>query len=189
MLVNGFHEPLALCMKVYAAHGSLDLVETDIVEPFKAGARDCADSVVGDQEIFLPPHEYMLALSKVAVGEVGSFGLLGQWSPCGKPRPVVHVCFLRSAPFLIASLKRMLSADNFAFEKCGQGGMVFRESWDNRKLASIQDSKADRCALVSPTLYAQIAAHIGLGHINVFNLDVHIVNLAIRLLRADEFTS
>lgn len=42
--------PLALRVEVDTAHGSLDLVEADVIETFEAGARDCAYSVVGDKE-------------------------------------------------------------------------------------------------------------------------------------------
>lgn len=115
-------------MEIHAAYRSLYLVKADIVETLKAGARDCPDPMVRDEEILLPSHEHVLTLGKVAVCEIGSFGLLGQRLPRRKPRPVVYVRFLIGAPCFVAGLERVLGADDFSFEERGQGGMVFCEA-------------------------------------------------------------
>jgi hypothetical protein len=48
---------------------------------------------------------------------------------------------------------------------------------------SILESDATRTEDL-PTLYAQVTAHERLFHVNMLNLDLHVVNLALRLLRA-----
>lgn len=54
-------------MEVYAAYRPLDLVETDVVEAFKAGARDGSNSVIRNEKILLPSHEHVLTLRIIAV--------------------------------------------------------------------------------------------------------------------------
>lgn len=115
-------------MEVDAAYGSLHLVKTYVVESFKAGSRDCPNAVIRNEKVLFPSHEHVLALGKVAVSEISPFGLLGQRLPRRKPRPVVYVCFLIGAPGFIASLECMLGANDFSFEKRGEGGMVFCET-------------------------------------------------------------
>lgn len=128
------YEPLALRVEVDTTYRSLHLVETNIVEPLEAGARDCSDPMVRDEEIFLPSHEHVLALSEIAVREIGSFGLFGQRLPRRKSGPMVYVGFLVGAPCFVASLERVLGADDLSFEKRGQGGMVFCETCRMKRL-------------------------------------------------------
>lgn len=116
-------------MEVHAANGTLYLVETDVVEALEAGARDCPNPVIRDEEVLLPSHEHVLALRKIAVCEIRSFGLLGQGFPRRKPRPMVYVCLFIGAPCFIASEERVFGADDFPFEERRQGGMVFREAY------------------------------------------------------------
>lgn len=80
--------------------------------------------MIRNEEVFLPSHEHVLALSEIAVCEIGPFGLFGQRFPRGKPRPMVYVGFLIGTPCFIASLECMLGSDDFAFEKCSQSRMV-----------------------------------------------------------------
>lgn len=115
-------------MEVNTAHGSLYLIEADVVEPFEAGAGDGPHPMVGDKEVLLPSHEDMLALGEVAVCKVGSLRLLCQRSPGRKPRPVVQICLLCRTPGLIASLERVFGPDDLSFEKGGQGRMILREA-------------------------------------------------------------
>lgn len=105
-------------MEVDAAHGSRHLVETDVVEPLKAGAGDSAHAMVGYKEVFFPSHKDVLALGEVPICKVCSFRLLGQGSPRREPGPVVHVGFLCGAPCLITSLESMLGANDLSFKKC-----------------------------------------------------------------------
>lgn len=112
-------------MEVNTAHGSLNLIEADIVESLEASARDGSYPIVGNEEIFLPSHEHVLTLSKVAVREISTLRLFGKWFPSGETGPVVDIRLLVGAPFLIASLERVLGTNDLSFKKCGQGRVIF----------------------------------------------------------------
>lgn len=124
---------LALRMKVYPADGPFHLVEADIVEPFEAGAGNSPHAMIRDKEVLLPPHEDVFPLGEVAVGEVGSFGLLSQRAPGRESGPVVHIGLLRRAPCLVPGLEGVLRSDDFAFEECRQGRMILREAYSPTK--------------------------------------------------------
>lgn len=83
---------------VNTTHGPLHLIEADIVEPLEAGADDGTHAMVRDQKVLLPAHEEMFALRKVAICEIGFFGLLGQRSPGLEARPMLHVGLFVGAP-------------------------------------------------------------------------------------------
>ena len=94
--------------------------------------------MVRNEKVFFPPHEYVLPLGEVTVGKISTLGLSSEWFPRRKPRPVVYVCFFVGAPFLVASLKSVLSADDLSFKKCGQGWMIFCESYfTERQVATV----------------------------------------------------
>lgn len=122
------HLPLALRMEVNTAHGTFNLIETDIVKSLEAGARNGSHPMVGNKEIFFPSHEHVLTLSKVAVSEISPLRLFGKWFPSRKTGPMVDIRLFVGAPFLIASLERVFSADNLSFKECGQGRVVFCEA-------------------------------------------------------------
>lgn len=115
-------------MEVNTGHISSYLVETDVVKSLKACARDRPHAMVRDEEVFFPPHKYMLPLGKVSVGEIGPLCLLRQRSPRGESGPMMHVGFLRSSPRFIPSLEGVFGADNLSFEKGRQSGVIFREA-------------------------------------------------------------
>lgn len=130
LTVNRYgHLPLALRMEVNTAHGSLNLIEADVVETLEASARDGSHPMVGNEEIFLPSHEHVLTLSKVAVGEISALRLFGEWFPSGKTGPVMDISLLVGAPFLIASLERVFSTNDLSFKECGQGWVIFCEAY------------------------------------------------------------
>lgn len=92
------HKPLALRMEIYPADGPFDLIEANVIEPFETRSGDGPHSVIGNEEVFFPPHEHVLALRKVAVGEIGPPGLFGKRTPGRESGPVVHVGLLCRAP-------------------------------------------------------------------------------------------
>ena len=51
-----------LGVEVDAVHHTLDLVEADVVEALEAGAVDRPHAMVGDKEVLLPAHKYVLFL-------------------------------------------------------------------------------------------------------------------------------
>ena len=59
----------ALRVEVDTLDLALLLVKADVIKPLEAGAVDGLDLVVGDQEVFLPAHEDVLALRRVAHGD------------------------------------------------------------------------------------------------------------------------
>lgn len=153
-------------MKVNAAHGSLYLVEADVVEPFETSPRNRSHTMIRNEKIFLPPHKNMLPLCKVTIREISPFRLPGQWFPGWKSRPVMYVCLFIGTPFFVTSLECMFGADDFALEKGRQGWMILRKA-----------------------LNTQVTAQIRFGHVHVLNLYVNIVYLAVGLLRADKFAT
>lgn len=116
-------------MEVDTADRSLHLVETYVVKSLKASARDRPNPMIRDEEIFLPSHEHVLTLGKIAVCKIGPLGLFGQRFPRRKPRPVMYIGFLIGAPCFVASLECMLCSDDFAFEKRSQGRVVFCQAF------------------------------------------------------------
>lgn len=116
-------------MKIYPADGPFNLVKADIVEPFEARSGDSSHAMIRDEEVFLPSHEDVFSLSEIAVGEVGSLGLFSQRTPGREPCPVTHVCTLRCAPFFVAGLEGVFGSDDFSFEECRQGRVIFCEAY------------------------------------------------------------
>lgn len=115
-------------MEVYPTDGPFDLVEADVVKPFETCTGDSPHSMIGDEEIFFPSHEHVLALRKVAVGEVGPPGLFGKRTPSRESGPVVHVSLLRRAPRFVPGLESVLGSNDFALEEGCQGWVILRET-------------------------------------------------------------
>lgn len=59
----------ALRMKVYPAHTSVALIETNVVKPLKTRTRYSFDPVIGYEEVFFPAHKDVLALLVVFEGK------------------------------------------------------------------------------------------------------------------------
>lgn len=121
-------------MKVYPANGPFHLVETDIVEPLEARAGNSAYSMIRDEEVLFPPHEDVLPVGEVAVGEVWPLGLLRQGTPGREAGPVVHISLLRGSPCIVPGLEGVFGSDDLSFEECRQGGMILREAYTSRRL-------------------------------------------------------
>lgn len=153
-------------VEIDPADSSLHLVEANVVEPFEASTGYRPHPVIGYEEVFLPPHEDVLALREILVGEVRSLRLLSQRTPRRESSPVVHIGLLRRSPCFMACLEGVLCPDYLALEEGCQCRMVFRQA-----------------------LYAEITTEIRLGHVNVFYLHIDVVDLTIGLLGANEFAS
>lgn len=159
-------EFLTFCMEVDPAHGPVDLVEADVVEALEAGADDVAHAVVGDQERLFPAHEDVFALVEVRVVEFGVLGLLSEGPEGGEARPVLHVGSVRGAPFFVVSAEGVFGADDLAFEVSCQGGVILGEAFDT-----------------------QVATQKRSAHVHVFQLNLNLVVLAVRLLGANELAA
>lgn len=92
--------------------------------------------MIRNEEVFLPSHEHVLALSKIAVCEISPLGLFGQRFPCRESRPMVYIGFLISTPCLVASLECVLGSDDFAFEKCSESRMVFGKACSKENVST-----------------------------------------------------
>ena len=115
-------------MEIDPGHRSFYLVKTDIVEALETRARYCPHAMIGNKEVFLPAHEYVITLSEIPVGEIWFLCPSGQRSPCLESCPMVHICFLGRTPWFMASFERVFGSDDFAFEEGRQSGMIFRQA-------------------------------------------------------------
>ena len=111
-------------MKINPTDSALDLIETNVVETFKAGPGNRAYAMIGHQKVLLPSHKDVFPLGKVAIREIRSLGLLGQGSPRRKSIPMEHVHLLGGAPCFMPGLKCVFGSDDFALEECRQCRMV-----------------------------------------------------------------
>jgi hypothetical protein len=147
---------LTTSMKVYPAYVSSHLVEANIIKPFKARPRDLTHTMVGNEKRFLPPHEEILPLGAILVVKVGLFGLFGQWSPCGKSPPMLHVRFVRRSPRFMSGLKSVFWADNFAFKVCRQCRVLRRQTCRN----SVSNGLTSHNNIIGITFDAQVPAKL-----------------------------
>ncbi len=106
-------------MEIYAANSTLDLIEADVIEPFKAGPVDIRHTMIRNKEVLLPPHEDILTLRIVLVREVRLLRLLCQWSPRSESRPMLHVGLVGRTPVWMLGLEGVFRADDLALEKGG----------------------------------------------------------------------
>jgi len=122
-------------MEVYPAYGPLTLVEADVVEALKAGAADRAHAMVGEEEVFLPAHEDVLALRHVGDVEVALAGLFLEGAEGLELGPVLQVDLVGRAPVFVLGEEGVFGADDFAFEVGCEGWVVFCEACVEQLLA------------------------------------------------------
>ncbi len=79
---------------------------------------------------------------------------------------MLEVDFLAAAPGGVGGFEEVLGADYLAFEESGEGGMVVGEALD-----------------------AEVAREGGGGHVDVFDFDLDVVDLAVGLLGSAEFAA
>ena len=112
-------------MKVDAAYLSLYLVEADVVESLEARVPDGPDPVVGHEEVFLPPHEYVLPLVHVLDRRSRALAHLFLERPKRRElAPVRIVDLLACAPLLVLRDEAVFAADDLALKVCGKGRVV-----------------------------------------------------------------
>ena len=110
---------LALRMEINPTDTPIPLIKTNIIKPFKTRARNGFHAMVGDEEVFFPAHEDVLALLVVFEREGRRFGRFCQRTPGWEPRPVLQIDFFRGAPGGVGGFEEVFGADDFAFEECG----------------------------------------------------------------------
>lgn len=118
-------------VKVYSTDGACALIEADVIESLETSAGNRFYFVVGNEKVFLPPHEKMLSLCKVLEGEAGRPGLLCERLPCREPSPMLHVYLFRRAPFGMCCLEGMFCADYLAFKAGRQCWVVVCKAYRN----------------------------------------------------------
>ena len=153
-------------MEIDSTDMARELVETNVVEPFKACAVNILDPVIRHQKLFLPSHENVVPLGKVPVAEIRALCLFGERSPRWESSPVLHIHFIIRTPLCMSCLERVFCADYLSFEECGKRWVLMRE-----------------------TLDAEIAAEVRLAHIHMFDVHLNIIHLTIGLLGAFEATA
>lgn len=122
-------ELFAFGVKVDAFHRSRNLVEADVIEPFKAGSRNLPNPVVWNQKVLLPAHKYVFLLCKAGIGEVGPLGLYRKGPEGGEPRPVLKVVLFVRAPLGPPRLERVLVANHLTFKVGCERRMILSETW------------------------------------------------------------
>src|SRR5262249_26216892 len=85
--------PFAIRVEVDPGDATCNLAEANVVESFEASAGYRLDAVVGDQELLLPPHEYVFLLDEVLEAVVGLLRGGGVWLVRGEPAPVLVIDF------------------------------------------------------------------------------------------------
>jgi hypothetical protein len=112
-------------MEVNPANRPLNLVEADVIEALETGPTDRSHPVIWNQEVFLPPHEYVLSLRHSGDVKVALPGLLLKWPESGEFGPVLQIYFISRAPVLMLSEKCVFRANDLSFEVCSEGWVVF----------------------------------------------------------------
>ena len=124
MAVVTGHLLFALCMEIYTTNCSFDLVEAYIVKPLKACPSYGPYPVIRDQEMLLPPHEYVFPLYHTRNGKT-LFCLLLERSESREFCPVLKIYLIRRSPILVLGEKGVLWANYFSFKICCKSWMVF----------------------------------------------------------------
>lgn len=152
-------ELFAFRVEIDAAHFAFNLVEANIIETLKTGARYCADAVVWHQKMLFPSHEDSFSLGGIANDDGSLTGLLLKWTKGCKFRPVAQVNLAICAPVLVLSIEAVFRSDDFSLKICCKSGMILGQ-----------------------TLNPEIAAKERLSHVDMFDFNLHVVDLAFRLL-------
>lgn len=122
--------------------------------------------MIRNKKVLFPSHEYVLTLCEVPVGEIRLLRLFGKRPPGRKSGPMVHVGLLRRTPRFISGLESVFDTNDFSFEERCQSRMI-----------------------LGKTLDTKIAAEVRLSHIDMFDLHVDVVHLAVGLLCTSELAS
>lgn len=123
-MANREYQLFALRVKVDAADFTLNLVEANVVEALEAGACYGADSVIGDQEVFLPPHKDGFPLSGITNRDGSLPSLLLEWAEGGELGPVAQVNLAVCTPVFMLGVEVVFGSNDFALKVCRESGVV-----------------------------------------------------------------
>lgn len=156
----------AFGVKIYSANFSLDLVEADVVETFERGPSDGSNAVVRDQEMLFPPHKDVVSLRKVSDGHWALSSHLLVRPKGAKLGPMAEIDFGIGAPVIMLGKEIILGTDDFSLKVGGECWVVFGQS-----------------------LNTQVAAEERFAQVNMFDLNLDLVDLSFGLLRAAKLAS
>lgn len=160
-------EFLAFGMEINTTDGPGFLVEANVVETLEAGPIYGPHSMVRYKETLLPAHENIFFRSKIGNGDITTLSYrLGVGPEGSEFVPVGHVNLVGCAPVWVIRQKPIFRADDLAFEKGCERGVVFRQA-----------------------LNSEISTQGRFSQVNVFDFNLNIINLPLRLLRAVEFAT
>lgn len=115
-------------MEIYAADSTLALVEADIVKAFKARAVDSAYTVIRYQEMFLPPHKYVLSLCQTLNVQVPLARLLLERTKSVELGPMLQINLISRTPVFVLREEGIFGANNLAFEIGSESWVVLGKS-------------------------------------------------------------
>lgn len=119
---------LTLRMEIYTADFPFHLVETDIVKTFKASSCDSPYSMIGNQEMLLPSHEYVLILCDIRNGDWASTSMFLKRSKGTELGPVTEIDFCVCSPVFVFCEERIFRSDDLTLKIGCQRRMVLSQS-------------------------------------------------------------
>jgi hypothetical protein len=114
----------AFRVEINTTHFTLDLVETNVVEPLEAGTCYRANSMVWNQKVFLPAHEDGFSLCSISNSDRPLASLFLERAKSCELGPMTQVNLAICAPILVLCIEAVLGTDDFSFKICRESGMV-----------------------------------------------------------------
>ena len=115
-------------MKIYATNFALDLVEANIIEPLETRTRNSTDSMVRYQKVLFPTHEDIVFLSHIWDKHWPLAGALLKRAEGAELGPMAEIYFGVGSPVFMLREEVVFGANDLAFEKGGECGMVICEA-------------------------------------------------------------
>jgi len=135
-------------------------VYTNVIKSCKASTADILHSVVGNQELLLPPHEDGSSVS-IFHDQMRLLQLVADVPESREAAPVDHVFLLGCAP--VPSQEAIATANNLCVEVGG-------EFWP----------------VICQAAYAEVSTEVGEGEVNIYNGHTDVVAVPAALLGALE---
>lgn len=128
-----------LGMEIDTTDLPIDLIEAYVIEAFKARSTNRLDPVIRHEKVLLPPHKHVFLIRRIAHREGRILpGIFGKRPPAWKPVPVLKVDFLRGAPGGVGCAEEVFGADDFAFEKCGESGVIVGQACEVKSILAFR---------------------------------------------------
>lgn len=114
-------------MEINPTDFSLHLIETNVIKSFKACSSDCFDPMIGNKEMFFPPHEYVFVLMDILDPDRAPASLIRKLLECRELRPMAEVNLLIGAPVFVLCIKAIFGTNDFPFKICRKSWMILRQ--------------------------------------------------------------